>query len=70
MLALAAHTVVPSHARHRGGDVPSANDEVTEVLALEALQSVALDHGPEDAEDLGLRQGIYRRKSEPRRGKA
>ena len=70
VLALAACLVPPRHARLRGRDVSRADHEVTKVFAFVAFERVALDHGPEDAEDLGLRQGIYRRKSEPRRGKA
>ena len=54
ILFLATHAVVPLLACRRRRDVACPNDEVAEPLALESLECVALDHRPEDGEDLGF----------------
>ena len=61
VLALATHSVIPLYAGRRWRDVARADDEVAEVLAVETLEGVPLDHGLQDRKDLRLRHGFWRR---------
>jgi hypothetical protein len=43
-LSLATHAFVPRFTFRCGGDVARADDEISKVLSVQSLQSVALDH--------------------------
>jgi hypothetical protein len=59
MSTLSTHLIVPSLALRRWRNVSSANNEVTEVLTLESLKCVALDHRLENGKDLRFCDRFY-----------
>lgn len=58
MFTLSTHRIVPSFALCSSCDVSSTNDEITEFLAIQPLEGIALDHWLEDGKDFWLCDGF------------